>query len=164
MPLINREKLCVNHEKIGTKNPPFFHHQFFTVSVLLSHVPLEHDVVRVRTFLCTRFASLQFKSPHVLTTSHWRSEFYSQSVRISHLVAPYCTIPRDYTPSLFSERFPLGEHAKWRCDTPPHTKGYLSDTCAIPHENKANGCDTPPCDIVSKRYCAIWGGYLALGR
>ena len=24
MSLINREKLCVNREKIGTKNPPFF--------------------------------------------------------------------------------------------------------------------------------------------
>ena len=25
MSLINREQLCVNREKIGTKNPPFFH-------------------------------------------------------------------------------------------------------------------------------------------
>ena len=41
---------------------------------------------------------------------------------------------------------------------PPPQKGYLSDTCAIPHENKANGCDTPLCDTISKRYCAIWGG------
>ena len=36
------------------------------------------------------------------------------------------------TPSPFSERFPLGEHAKWRCDTPPPPKGvsqrYLRDT------------------------------------
>ena len=61
------------------------------------------------------------------------------------------------TPSPFSERFPLGEHAKWRCDTPPQ-KGYLSDTSAIPYENKANGCDTPLCDTISKGYCAIWGG------
>ena len=63
------------------------------------------------------------------------------------------------TPSAFSKRFPLGEHAKWRCDTPPPTprKGYLSDTCAIPHENKANGCDTPFCDTISKGYCARWG-------
>ena len=30
---------------------------------------------------------------------------------------------------------------------PPPQKGYLSDTCAIPLENKANGCDTPLCDI-----------------
>ena len=62
-----------------------------------------------------------------------------------------------YTPSPFSERFPLGEHAKWRCDTPPQ-KGYLSDTGAIPYKNKANGCDTPLCDTISKGYCAIWGG------
>ena len=62
------------------------------------------------------------------------------------------------TPSSSSERFPLGEHAKWRCDTPPPPqKGYLSDTCAIPYENKANGCDTPLCDTISKGYCAIWG-------
>ena len=61
------------------------------------------------------------------------------------------------TLSPFSERFPLGEHAKWRCDTPPQ-EGYLSDTCATPYENKANGCDTPLCDTISKRYCAIWGG------
>ena len=62
------------------------------------------------------------------------------------------------TPPPFSERFPIGEHAKWRCDTPPPQKGYLSDTCAIPYENKANGCDTPLCDTISKGYCAIWGG------
>ena len=41
---------------------------------------------------------------------------------------------------------------------PPPQKGYLSDTCAIPYENKANGCDTPACDTISKGYCAIWGG------
>ena len=41
---------------------------------------------------------------------------------------------------------------------PPPQKGYLSDTCAIRYENKANGCDTPLCDTISKRYCAIWGG------
>ena len=57
------------------------------------------------------------------------------------------------TASPLSERFPLGEHAKWRCDTAPQ-KGYL----AIPYENKANGCDTPLCDTISKGYCAIWGG------
>ena len=41
---------------------------------------------------------------------------------------------------------------------PPPQKGYLSDTGAIPYENKANGCDTPLCDTISKGYCAIWGG------
>ena len=39
----------------------------------------------------------------------------------------------------------------------PPQKGYLSDTCAIPHENKAKGCDAPLCDTISKRYCTIWG-------
>ena len=41
---------------------------------------------------------------------------------------------------------------------PQPKKGYLSDTCAIPFENKANGCDTPLFDTISKGYCAIWGG------
>ena len=41
---------------------------------------------------------------------------------------------------------------------PPPSKGYLSDTCAIPYENKANGCDTPLCDAISKGYRAVWGG------
>ena len=61
------------------------------------------------------------------------------------------------TPSPFSECFPLGKHAKWRCDTPPQ-KGYLSDTCTIPYQNKENSCDTPLRDTISKKYCAIWGG------
>ena len=62
------------------------------------------------------------------------------------------------TPSPFSERFPLGEHAKWRCDTPPQ-KGYLSDTCAIPFENKAKCMRYPPLRYYLERVmCAIWGG------
>ena len=106
------------------------------------------------------------------------------ALKFTHLVAPYCAIPRDYlsdTPLLramgflvsqhsqkgaippppFLSVFPLGEHAKWGCDTPPPPKGYLSDTRAIPYENKANGCDTPLCDTISELesegYCAIWG-------
>ena len=35
---------------------------------------------------------------------------------------------------------------------------WLSETCAIPYENKANGCDTSLCDTISKGYCAIWRG------
>ena len=40
---------------------------------------------------------------------------------------------------------------------PPPTKGYLSNTCAIPFKTKQNACDTPLCDTISKGYCAIWG-------
>ena len=58
--------------------------------------------------------------------------------------------------STFSEHFPLGEHAKWRCDTPPQ-KGYLSNTCATPYENKAKRVRYPLCDTISKGYCEIWG-------
>ena len=60
-------------------------------------------------------------------------------------------------PPVLSVFPPLRAFAKWRCDTPPPPqKGYLSDTCTIPYENKANGCDTPLCDTISKGYCAIW--------
>ena len=41
---------------------------------------------------------------------------------------------------------------------PPPQKGYLSDSYAIPYENKGNGCDTPLCDTISKGCCAICGG------
>ena len=67
------------------------------------------------------------------------------------------------TPSPFSERFPF-ESMRSGGAIPPPQKGYLSDTGAIPYENKANGCDTPLCDTISKGYCAIGGGYLALVR
>ena len=64
-------------------------------------------------------------------------------------------------PPPFSERFPLGE-VEVRYPPPPQ-KGYLSDTFAIPYENKANGCDTPLCDTISKRYCKRYGGVSRTG-
>ena len=83
------------------------------------------------------------------------SQRYPHIARYGVLVSQHSQLGA-IPPPPFSQRLPLGEHAKWRCDTPPQ-KGYLSDTCAIPHENKANGCDTPLCDTISKKYCAIWG-------
>ena len=98
------------------------------------------------------------------------------------LVAPYGAIPRDYlsdtpllramglfhvsstwpigcdTPSLFLSVSPLESMLLWGCDTPPPPqKGYLNDTCAIPHENNAKRVRYPLCDTISKRYCAISG-------
>ena len=96
------------------------------------------------------------------------------------LVAPDCAIPRDYlsdTPLLRAMGFLVSQHGQLGAippppflsvsplesmrsggAMPPPQKGYLSDTCAIPYKNKANGCDTPLCDTISKGYCAIWGG------
>ena len=46
----------------------------------------------------------------------------------------------------------------------PPQKGYLSDTCAIPSENKANGCDTPPPSaILSRKGIARYGGVSRTG-
>ena len=97
-----------------------------------------------------------------------------------NLVAPYCAIPRDYlsdTPLLRAMGVLVSQHGQvgaippppflsvsWRaCEVevrypPAPQEGYLSDTCAIPSENKANGCDTPLCDTISKGYYAMWGG------
>ena len=100
---------------------------------------------------------------------------------LAPLVAPYRAIQRDSlsdtpllramgvfgvstwpigcdSPSSFSERFPLGEHAKWRCDTTP-TKGGISAILArYPMKTRQNACDTPSEILSRKRYCAIWRG------
>ena len=106
--------------------------------------------------------------------------------KLAGLVAPYYAIPRNYlsdTPLLRAMGFLVSQHGQLGAIPPPPflsfsplnsmqsggaiplpKKGYLSDTCAIPYENKANGCDTPLCNTIRQRFCAIWGGYLALGR
>ena len=61
-----------------------------------------------------------------------------------------------------SQPFPLGEHSKWRCDA-PSTRGYLSDTCAIPHEDKAKWVAIPPLRYYLERVLRNMGEYLTLG-
>ena len=48
--------------------------------------------------------------------------------------------------------------------SPPTQKGYLSDTCATPHENKANRVRYPPLRYYVERVLCDMVGYLALGR
>ena len=115
------------------------------------------------------FSSFPCEDAH---TKHWA------------LVAPYCAIPRDYlsdTPFLramgflVSQHGQLGaippppslsvsplEHMRSRGEIPPPPKGYLSNTSAIPYENKANGCDTPPA-ILSRKGIARYGGVSRTG-
>ena len=62
-----------------------------------------------------------------------------------------------YPLPLFLSVSPLESMRSGGAIPPPLQKGYLSDTCAIPYENQANGCDTPLCDTIPKGYCAIWG-------
>ena len=88
------------------------------------------------------------------------------------LVASYCAIPRDYlsdTPLLRATGFLVSQHGQlgaippppFLCVSPlesmqsggaipPPQKGYLSDTCAIPYENKAIGA-IPPSAILSRK-------------
>ena len=106
--------------------------------------------------------------------------FLNCNCNVVTLVAPYCAIPRDYlsdTPLLRAMGFLVSQHGQLGAippppflsmspmksmrsggAIPPPQKGYLSDTGATPYEYKANGCDTPLCDTISKGYCAIWGG------
>ena len=100
-------------------------------------------------------------------------------------VAPYCAIPRDYlsdTPLLramgflvsqhgqlgaippppFSESFPLGKHAKWRCDTPPGkgvSQRYLRDTLW----KQGKRVRIPPSAILSRKGIARYGGVSRTG-
>ena len=99
------------------------------------------------------------------------------------LVAPYCGIPRDYlsdTPAIVLRAmgFWCLNMANWaRCPRPlfpwracevevqyPPQNGYLSDTCAIPYENKAKRVRYPPLRYYLERVLGDMGGCLALGR
>ena len=72
-----------------------------------------------------------FENQQLLLPSLWHrialSQRYPRIVRYGAFGVSIWPTGCD-TPSPFSERFPLGEHAKWRCDYPPPQKGYLSDT------------------------------------
>ena len=67
------------------------------------------------------------------------------------------------TPSPFSERFPLGEHAKWRCDTPPPRKRGISAILArYPMKTRQMGA-IPPSAILSRKGIARYGGVSRTG-
>ena len=105
--------------------------------------------------------------------------------RLRPLVAPYCAILRDYlsdtpllramgfwclnrpigcdTPSTFSERFPLWEHARWRCDPPPLKGGISAILARYPMKTRQFGA-IPPLRYYLERVLRDMGGYLALGR
>ena len=66
------------------------------------------------------------------------------------------------TPFPFSERFP--GLPPWRACEVEVQKGYLSDTCLIPYENKAKRVRYPPLRYYLEIVLRDMGGYLALGR
>ena len=41
---------------------------------------------------------------------------------------------------------------------PPLKRGISAILAQYPMKTRQNACDTPLCDTISKRYCAIWGG------
>ena len=66
------------------------------------------------------------------------------------------------TPSPFSERFPLGEHAKWRCDTPPLKRGISAILARYPMKTRQMGA-IPPSAILSRKGIARYGGVSRTG-
>ena len=65
------------------------------------------------------------------------------------------------TPSPFSEHFPLGEHAKWRCDTPPQ-KGISAIPARYPMKTRQMGA-IPPSAILSRKGIVRYGGVSRTG-
>ena len=122
----------------------------------------------------------------VFKRDHFLQDSGCNPVDLVGLVAPYCAIPRDYlsdTHLLRAMGFLASQHGQLGAippppflsvsplesmrsggaiPPPPPQKGYLSDTCAIPYENKANGWDTPLCDTISKGV-ARYGGVSRTG-
>ena len=62
------------------------------------------------------------------------------------------------TPSPFSEIFPRGEHAKWRCDTPPLSAILVR----YPIKTRQMGA-IPPSTILSRKGVARYGGVSRTG-
>ena len=52
---------------------------------------------------------------------------------------------------------PLESMRSGGATVPPQLRSIISNTCAIPHENKQNGCDTSSAILGSKRYSTLWG-------
>ena len=68
-------------------------------------------------------------------------------------------------PPPFSERSPLGEHEKWRCDTPPpHKKkrGISAILARYPMKTRQMGA-IPPSAILSRKGIARYGGVSRTG-
>ena len=66
------------------------------------------------------------------------------------------------TPSPFSEHFPLGEHAKWRCDTPPLKRGISAILARYPLKTRQMGA-IPPSAILSREGIARYGRVSRIG-
>ena len=105
----------------------------------------------------SRFVTKQGLSGPVLRDTARLSQRYPPIARYVVFGASTWPIGCDTPPPPFLSVSPV-ESMRSGGAIPPPRKGYLSDTGAIPYENKANGCDTPLCDTISKRYCAIGGG------
>ena len=61
-------------------------------------------------------------------------------------------------PLPFSERFPLGEHAKWRCDTPPLKRGISAILARYPMKTRQIWVRDPPLRYYLERVLRDMGG------
>ena len=112
-----------------------------------------------------RFGIMQNLSGPVLRDTARLSQRYPPIARYGVFGVSTWPIRCD-TLSPFSERFPLGEHAKWRCDNPPLKRGISAIIARYPRKTRQMGA-IPPSAILSRfdeRVLRDVGGYLALGR
>ena len=65
-------------------------------------------------------------------------------------------------PSPFSESFPLGKHAKWRCDTTPLKRGISAILARYSLKTRQMGA-IPPSAILSQMGIARYGGVSRTG-
>ena len=100
---------------------------------------------------CTVVYAMMFKlsGPPVLRDTARLSQRYPPIVRYGLFGVSTWPIGCD-TPSPFSERFPLGGHAKWRCDTPPLKRDISAILARYPmKQGKARAI--PPSAILSRK-------------
>ena len=110
------------------------------------------------TFQATVLIAWKFLSGPVLRDTARLSQRYPLLRAMGFLVSQHGQLGAIPPPPFLSDSPLESMRSGGAIPPPPPQKGYLSDTGAIPHENKTNACDTPLCDTISKGYCAIWGG------
>ena len=85
--------------------------------------------------------------------NHLSGPVLRDTARLSQRYPPRCN-----TPSPFSERFPCGEHAKWRCDTPPPKRGISAILAQYPMKTRQMGA-IPPLRYHLERVLRDGGGW-----
>ena len=123
-----------------------------SIASLVSHLWMGFLRVRMATMasesLCV-WVGVRVLSGPVLRDTARLSQRYPPIARYGFFGVSTLPIGCD-TPSPFSEHFPLGEHVKWRCDTPPRKTGISAILARYPMKTRQMGA-IPPSAILSRK-------------